>query len=99
MKDDSDTFTRELKLNPAPKSNAQSQRDYRERHKDLTARIDARISIDSAAALNAIVKHYSMTKKDFIEKVIAVELEKITKENTNLSDSDFNSFNEKFWNL
>ncbi|MDY0137752.1 MAG: hypothetical protein RBS36_11365 [Thiomicrospira sp.] len=70
MKDVNDTKTTELEIKPAPKSNAQRQREYRERARKELARIDMRIDFSANRMLEDMAEYYTVTKKEFLEKMI-----------------------------
>jgi hypothetical protein len=76
MKDVNDTATAELDIKPASKTNAQRQREYRERARKELARIDMRIDFSRNRELEDMADYYTVTKKEFLEKLINQAYEK-----------------------
>ncbi|MFA7174921.1 MAG: hypothetical protein WC340_16215, partial [Kiritimatiellia bacterium] len=70
MKDENDKFTAELEIKPVAKTNAQRQREYRDRARKELARIDMRIDFSANTALEDMAEYYTVTKKEFLEKMI-----------------------------
>ncbi|WFE69835.1 hypothetical protein P8S54_11100 (plasmid) [Thiomicrospira sp. R3] len=70
MKDEHDTVTKELKIKPTAKTNAQRQREYRERARKELSRIDMRIDFSANRELEDMAKYYTVTKKEMLEKLI-----------------------------
>jgi hypothetical protein len=70
MKDENDKVTAELALKSVAKTNAQRQREYRERARKELARIDMRIDFSANRMLEDMAEYYTVTKKEFFEKMI-----------------------------
>jgi len=70
MKDENDKVTAELALKSVAKTNAQRQREYRERARKELARIDMRIDFSANIMLEDMAEYYTVTKKEFLEKMI-----------------------------
>ena len=70
MKDEHDTVTAELEIKPAAKTNAQRQREYRERARKDLSRIDMRIDFSANIKLEDMADYYTVTKKEILEKLI-----------------------------
>jgi len=70
VKDEHDTVTKEIEIKPAAKTNAQRQREYRERARKELSRIDMRIDFRANLWLEDMSDYYTVTKKELLEKLI-----------------------------
>lgn len=82
---------------PAPKTNAEIQRDYVRRHKSTTSRLDMRINFEVNAYAVALAKHYKISKKELIERLLKAELDRVVGEFQKLGDAAFNEACDEFW--
>lgn len=80
MKDENDTSTTEMEIKPVPKTNAQRQREYRERARKELSRIDMRIDFSANKMLEDMAGCYTVTKKEMLEKLIKKSHESWVKE-------------------
>ncbi|MBE0469803.1 MAG: hypothetical protein IBX55_09905 [Methyloprofundus sp.] len=72
MKDDADNHTMEMQLRLGAKTNAERQKEYRQRHSslDLTRRLDLRIGTMAHEQLAQLAQEYGYTKREMLEQLI-----------------------------
>lgn len=75
MKDINDKVTAELKLAKQAKSNAQRQKEYRERNRDL-GRIESRVNFATTVHLEDLAEFKGMTKRELLEHLLLMEHQK-----------------------
>ncbi|MDY0137749.1 MAG: hypothetical protein RBS36_11320 [Thiomicrospira sp.] len=92
MKDVNDTATAELEIKPVSKTNAQRQREYRERNRSQTARVDVRLDWEVVYNLDALAVAHGLTQKAMLERLINDTHE--AWRNT-VTDEEIESVNEK----
>ena len=78
MKDPQDPGTIELKLRQT-KSNAEIQAGYRKRRQGANdARLNTWITLDAKVELKALARHYGVTDRAILEKLITEKADQIT---------------------
>jgi hypothetical protein len=92
MKDEHDTVTAEIEIKPAAKTNAQRQREYRERNRSQTARVDVRLEWEVVYNLDVLAVTYGLTQKAMLEKLIN-EAHQLWRDT--VTDEEIESVNEK----
>ena len=96
MKDENDNFTGELPIKPPAKTNAQRQKEYRQRVRSKTQRIDVRLNWESVFDLNVLAVAHGLSQKAMLEKLIG-DAEKVWR-NT-VTDEELQKVNEEFESL